>query len=347
VKSVQSVAFLLGFTSNPFFWEEAMRLLKCFLMLAIAALGIAAAGEQSSPQQNRVRTVNITILSTNLTEEGMGEWGFAALVEADGHKILFDTGTHPNTVLNNAREMKIDLSGIRDVVLSHSDDDHTGGLLNLRRALVKENPAVLSHAYVAKGFFYQRIPPPDEKAENRIAALKAEYERTGGVFLENDRPVALFPGIWLLGPIPRIHPEHNWSGSGKVKTPHGIVDDTVPEDTSLVLDTDRGLIVLSGCCHAGIINTIEYSRKTVRQAPLYAAIGGFHLMRASDATLDWTARKLREFGLSNFIGAHCTGIEPIYRIRQKAGLSRRTCIVGGVGDQFSMEKGVIAGLLTH
>ena len=70
-------------------------------------------------------------------------------------------------------------------------------------------------------------------------------------------------------------------------------------------------------------------------------------MRASDATLDWTAQKLREFGLSNFIGAHCTGIEPVYYIRQKAGLSRHTCIVGGVGDQFSMEKGIVAGLLTH
>jgi 7,8-dihydropterin-6-yl-methyl-4-(beta-D-ribofuranosyl)aminobenzene 5'-phosphate synthase len=125
------------------------------------------------------------------------------------------------------------------------------------------------------------------------------------------------------------------------------VEDNIPEDTSLVLDTDRGLIVLSGCCHAGIINTLEYSRKKVRTAPIYAAIGGFHLMRASDETLEWTAQKLREFGLANFIGAHCTGIEPVYRIREKTGLKRQTCIVGGTGDQFSLEKGIIAGLLTH
>jgi 7,8-dihydropterin-6-yl-methyl-4-(beta-D-ribofuranosyl)aminobenzene 5'-phosphate synthase len=324
-----------------------MRLLRCFLVLAIAALGIAAGGAQTPQQPSRVRAVTITILSTNLTEEGRGEWGFAALVEADGHKILFDTGTYPETVLNNAREMKIDLSGISQVVLSHSDDDHTGGLLNLRRALAKTNAAALSRAYVAKGFFYERMASPNEKADNRIALLKAEYKRSGGTFLENDKPIALFPGIWLLGPIPRIHPEKNWSGSGKVRTPDGLTEDTIPEDTSLVLDTDRGLIVLSGCCHAGIINTIEYARKKVRSAPIYAAIGGFHLMRANDATLDWTAQKLKEFGLLNFIGAHCTGIEPVYRIRQKAGLSRRTCIVGGTGDQFSMEKGIVAGLLTH
>ena len=128
------------------------------------------------------------------------------MVEADGHKILFDTGTYPETVLNNAREMKIDLSGIREVVLSHSDDDHTGGLLNLRRELAKTNAEALSRTYVAKGFFYERIPSPNEKAEDRIALLKAEYKRTGGTFVENDRPVALFPGIWLLGPNPAHSP---------------------------------------------------------------------------------------------------------------------------------------------
>jgi 7,8-dihydropterin-6-yl-methyl-4-(beta-D-ribofuranosyl)aminobenzene 5'-phosphate synthase len=327
--------------------EEMMRYAKCFLILAIIALGIAVCMGQTPQQQSRVRTARITILSTNLTEEGTGEWGFAALVEADGHRILFDTGAQPTTVLNNAREMKIDLSNISEVVLSHSDDDHTGGLLTLRRELAKANAAALSRTHVAKGFFYERIPPPNEKRDDRIALLKSEYERSGGVFLENDKPVALFPGIWLLGPIPRIYPERNWSGSGKVKTPEGITEDTIPEDTSLVLDTDRGLIVLSGCGHAGIINTLDYSRKQVRAAPIYAAIGGFHLMRASDETLDWTAQKLRGFGLANFIGAHCTGIEPVYRIRQKAGMNRRTCIVGGVGDRFSMEKGIIAGLLTH
>jgi 7,8-dihydropterin-6-yl-methyl-4-(beta-D-ribofuranosyl)aminobenzene 5'-phosphate synthase len=324
-----------------------MRHMKCFLVMAVAVFSITACKGQTSQQLSRVRTVRITILSTNLTEEGTGEWGFAALVEADGHRILFDTGALPTTVLNNAREMKIDLSNISEVVLSHSDDDHTGGLLTLRRELAKVNAAALSRTHVAKGFFYKRIPPPNEKGDDRIVSLKSDYEHGGGVFLENDKPVALFPGIWLLGPIPRIYPERNWNGSGKVKTPEGMVEDTIPEDTSLVLDTDRGLIVLSGCCHAGIINTLEYSRKKVQAAPIYAAIGGFHLMQASDETLDWTAQKLREFGLANFIGAHCTGIEPVYRIRQKAGMDRRTCIVGGVGDQFSTEKGIIAGLLTH
>jgi 7,8-dihydropterin-6-yl-methyl-4-(beta-D-ribofuranosyl)aminobenzene 5'-phosphate synthase len=324
-----------------------MRLLKYFSVLIIALLGMAGANPLPAPQQSRVRTALITILSTNLADEGMGEWGFAALVEADGHRILFDTGAHPDTVLNNAREMKIDLTGIRDVVLSHTHDDHTGGLLHLRRELAAANPDALSRTHVAKGFFYQRILSAGQNAQDRIVLMRTEYERTGGAFHEYEKPAALFPGVWLLGPIPRVHPEKNWSGSGKLKTPEGIAEDTIPEDTSIVLDTDLGLIVLSGCCHAGIVNTLEYARKSVRLAPIRAAVGGFHLMRASDATLDWTAQKLQEFKLANFIGAHCTGIEPVYRLRLKAGLSRNTCVVGAVGDRYSTEKGIIAGVLTH
>ena len=129
---------------------------------------------------------------------------------------------------------------------------------------------------------------------------------------------------------------------GRVATPEGLVEDTVPEDSSIVVDTAQGLVLVSGCGHAGIINTIEYSRKIVRAAPLVAAIGGFHLFAASDANLDWTASKLREFGLQHFLGAHCTGIEAVYRIRTAVGLTRRTAVVGAVGSTFTLGKGIDA-----
>ncbi len=80
---------------------------------------------------------------------------------------------------------------------------------------------------------------------------------------------------------------------------------------SLVFDTEAGLVVLSGWGHSGIINTLEQARNTIRQAPIHAAIGGFHLFDSSDETLSWTAGKLREFSLANFVGAHCTGIEAV------------------------------------
>ena len=115
-----------------------------------------------------VKTLKITILSTMLADDGIGEWGFSALVEADGHKILFDTGAHPNTVLENAKELKIDLSDVQDVILSHFHDDHTTGLMTLRREFTKKNPAALSRVHVAKGIFLERRGK-DGKAQSRSA----------------------------------------------------------------------------------------------------------------------------------------------------------------------------------
>ncbi|MCX6596133.1 MAG: MBL fold metallo-hydrolase, partial [Acidobacteria bacterium] len=102
-------------------------------------------------------------------------------------------------------------------------------------------------------------------------------------------------------------------------------------------------VVVSGCGHSGIINTLEHIRKSIRTAPIHAAIGGFHLFPASDATLDWTGGKLKEFGLANLLGAHCTGIEAVYHLRQQLGLKRANCVVGSVGASFTLGSGISPG----
>ena len=127
-----------------------MKKLSPLLLLSLSFIA-GAAGAQSAQPPAEVRTLKITILSTMLADSGIGEWGFAALVEADGHKILFDTGARPTTVLENARELKINLADVQDVILSHFHDDHTSGLLTLRRELAKSNPTALSRVHVAKG----------------------------------------------------------------------------------------------------------------------------------------------------------------------------------------------------
>lgn len=269
---------------------------------------------------------------------GIGEWGFAALVEVDGQRILFDTGARPETVLQNVRELKIDLSDVKDVILSHNHSDHTTGLMTLRREFSKIDPAALSRAHVGKGIFWSR--PSANGEGNYMVKVKSEYEATGGAFIEYDGPKEILPGVWLTGPVPRVYPERNWSGSGRVKSPEGLVEDTVPEDMSLVAVTDKGLVVISGCGHAGIVNTMEHARQKIKTAPVYAALGGFHLFALDDEKLNWTAGKLREFGLKHFLGAHCTGIEAVYRIRQQTGLDRRSCVVGAVGSSFDLDRGI-------
>jgi 7,8-dihydropterin-6-yl-methyl-4-(beta-D-ribofuranosyl)aminobenzene 5'-phosphate synthase len=295
--------------------------------------------QRAEPAQ-RVSSLRITVLSTMLAERGIGEWGFSALVEVDGKRILFDTGNYPETVLKNARDLGVNLANVTEVVLSHNHRDHTGGLLQLRRELSKENSSALSRAHVGEGIFWSR-PRGNSGAEgNYMIAAKGEYEATGGSFVEHKQAVQLYPGVWLTGPVARIHSEQKGGGWGPVKAPQGSVEDYLPEDMSLVFDTDKGLVVLSGCGHSGIINTLEQARNSVRRAPVYAALGGFHLFNFDDAKLNWTGQKLREFGIQHFLGAHCTGIEAVYRIRQSARLKRESCVVSAVGSSFSLDKGI-------
>jgi len=283
-------------------------------------------------------SVRVVVLSTMLADtKGVGEWGFGALVEADGRRILFDTGKFPETVLRNSRELGVDLSTVDEAILSHNHIDHTGGLVALRRELSKSNPKALSRAHVGRGIFWER---PDDKPEESALTVRKAYEELGGSFIEHAGPAEIHPGMWLTGPVPRVHPERNWSDVKNVRTPEGLVEDNIPEDQSLLIETESGLIVISGCGHAGVINTLEYARKTVKEAPIHAALGGFHLFRASREHLVWTGTKLREMGLEHLLGAHCTGIEAVFQLRESAGLDRDHCLVGAVGAYFELGKGI-------
>ncbi len=110
---------------------------------------------QQAIADKKIGDLKITILSTMLisTPGGTGEWGFSALVQADGHQVLVDTGAAPDTVLTNARVLGVDLTGVRDVILTHNHDDHTSGLLALRRELSKQNPEAMPVPMSVPAFF--------------------------------------------------------------------------------------------------------------------------------------------------------------------------------------------------
>jgi 7,8-dihydropterin-6-yl-methyl-4-(beta-D-ribofuranosyl)aminobenzene 5'-phosphate synthase len=298
-------------------------------------------------QQNVVKNLKITILSTMMTQQsGTGEWGFSALVEADSIKILFDAGARVNTVLDNAKELKIDLSVVPDLILSHSHDDHTTGWLPIRKEMSAIRSGALSVTHVAPGFFDARISR-DGKEELDRQHDSVLYVRTGGKIVEHKNFTELYPGIYLTGNVPRVYPEKNYGAGLKKDNVTGkTVDDIVPEDMSMVIRTKDGLVLLSGCGHSGIINTIKDVRDSLQQEPVYAAMGGFHLFANSDEQLKWTADELKKAGIRYFMGAHCTGIEPVYQIREQAELKRGECVVGSVGSVFQDGKGFQSGPLT-
>jgi len=318
-------------------WEK-MVLRKCFVLLFFLAILLPAAA-----QAGQVKSLKVTVLSTMLADKGLGEWGYAALVEADGHRILFDTGANPETVLNNAKALGLDLSGVEDVVISHNHDDHTGGLIALRRALMMENPRAMSRVHVSANIFQPRVKA-DGSDDNGLTPLRAEYERMAGRFILHEGAVELAPGVWFTGPVPRHYPETNWNTEGlKLHTAAGDVPDSVPEDAALVFSTADGLVVLTGCGHAGIVNISEYARTIAGPRPILAVIGGLHLFAKSDAVVDWTGAQLRRLGVRYLLAGHCTGIEATWRLRTALGLTRKTAPVSSVGSSFTLGSGIQAG----
>ena len=291
-----------------------------------------------SKESTTVTSLKITTLSTMLADKGIGEWGYSALVEVDGKKILFDTGQRPETVLQNAKDLGIDLADVEDVFLSHYHGDHTGGLLTLRKELKKINPNALIRVHVGKGIFNERIG-----FGNKMPKIKDELEADGVQFIVYENQHELFPGVWITGPIERVHDEKNWFSHIKIKMGDDFIEDYVPEDQSLVIDTADGFVLVSGCGHAGIVNTLEHIRSNIYNKSVFAVIGGFHLIDATDAHLKWTSDKLRDFGVSKIIGSHCTGINSLYTLRSLLNLSRPNAVVGSIGDSFDLENGINAG----
>jgi len=129
-----------------------------------------------------VKAAKFTVLSTMLVgtnpSGGIGEWGFSGLLEVDGRRWLIDTGLRAETVLRNAEELRVDLSTITDVVLTHNHGDHTGGLVTLRRELSKKNPQALSRVHVSQGIFLSRLLPNGREA-NGLLPIRAPTRRLG------------------------------------------------------------------------------------------------------------------------------------------------------------------------
>jgi 7,8-dihydropterin-6-yl-methyl-4-(beta-D-ribofuranosyl)aminobenzene 5'-phosphate synthase len=322
-----------------------------WVLVLLAGLAVPAAerpeAAAAAGSEAKAKAVKVTVLSTMLADtEGVGEWGFSALVEVDGYRVLYDTGARKDTVLRNAEELKVDLAGVADVVLSHHHGDHTGGLLTLREALRARDPNALSRAHAARGIFEPRRYE-GEASGNPMPALRDAYEATGAKILEHAEPSRLAPGVWVTGPVPRKHPERNWPKTARLVTAAGEVEDSIPEDQSLVVVAEEGLVIVTGCGHAGIGNILARAREMAPGSPLRAVIGGLHLLDAAEADLAWTAERMREAGVANLLGAHCTGIEAVYRLRALAGLDRKTAVVGAVGSSYATGAGLDPRWLAH
>lgn len=252
----------------------------------------------------------------------LGEHGFAALIEYDDKAILFDTGAG-HTLLHNAQRMNLDLKRVGQVALSHGHYDHTGGLWPLLQSCGPKR--VLAHP----DLFAQRFGIREGAAARAIGIPYAEsfLAGMGASFSYSDAFREVAPGIFLTGEVPRLT-DFEKGDDGLFCDLSGCRSDLVPDDQSMVIVTKNGLLLLLGCCHAGVVNTVEYARLKTGVDELYGVIGGCHLAFSAQAQVEATIKALRRYGVKKICAGHCTGFEAAARLAREFPGSFRPAHVG-------------------
>lgn len=229
-------------------------------------------------------------------------------------KLLLDTGASSEVMLHNADALGLDLSEIDLICLSHGHYDHTGGLMGiLQRA--EDRVCILAHP---------DIFAPKLKARPSLKFIgppfsRTELEAAGAIMLDCRGPVIVTSGVTTTGEVPRIETFEKVEGFWTVKDGQYCRDE-IPDDQALAIDLPgKGLVVITGCAHAGIINTIRHAQKITGVEELYALIGGFHLMGADDERIDNTAEALQRLDPAIVRPGHCTGQKAVCRLQEALG----------------------------
>ena len=288
----------------------------------------------------------ITVLATNTANfGGIGEWSFSALLESEDEKILFDTGFDENTVLHNAKVLNKDLSSVEKVILSHFHGDHTGGLIKLRKEFMTQNSKAFSKVFVAEGFFEQRYDVNGNLRGfiggfNDVDNFILQTQKLGIDFIIIENPAEISPNLILSGPVERVHEKAVVSPGFFIKKDGKLEADLVHDDQSLGILTKDGWYMMSGCGHAGMINTAHKFNK-INNQDVIGAIGGFHLFRSSDEVINKTGKALKDFGLKQLVGGHCTGIHEARKIADIVEIQQSNLSHGAIGTVITKDLQII------
>ena len=262
--------------------------------------------------------LRITTLSENTAGVGnfLAEWGLSILVETDEVNILLDTSSGISAS-HNADILGIDLSKIDKIVLSHGHYDHTGGLRQILRKMRKE-VEIIAHPDIWAAKYARRQGQKDRYIG--MPFQRQELESLGARFNLTTKSIKITDNIMTTGEIPMVTDfEEIEPNRFFVKEETGWQPDELLDDQALIINTEQGLVVILGCAHRGIINTLYYAQQLTGIKPIHMVLGGCHLISASKERIRSTIAALRELGIQKLGVSHCTGLPAAVIMAQEFG----------------------------
>jgi len=260
--------------------------------------------------------------------------GLSILVEAASEnstaKILFDAGPSPGIFMRNAKALNLWLDDLDAVVLSHGHYDHTDGLPAVLRFLSRPTPVIVHPKTFDLKFAYK--PNISYIGHGLDLSIVREY---GGLLVPTRTPITLTNGIKTSGEIPLETGYEKPRGFWKAED-YSLVEDTMIDEQALIVKLKtKGLLVVSGCAHRGIVNIVKHSQRVMHEESVHAIIGGFHLSQADDELIHSTVTSLKEDISPDYIyPCHCTGKKAIEELYETFG---KRCEQLKTGDSITLK----------
>jgi len=261
--------------------------------------------------------LNITVLSENTASMGnfLAEWGLSVLIETGEMRILLDTGAG-SAAVHNADALGLDLKTVDKIVLSHGHNDHTGGLREILKRM-KKRVDVIAHPDVWQKKYHRRRDDPERFIG--IPFQPEELESAGADFHLSNQPVLITENLLTTGEIPMVTDYETIDPGLFIREGQEFQPDQLKDDRAVIIKTGKGLVIILGCAHRGMINTVYHAQKITGMQEIYALIGGSHLIGASEERLWLSINALKELGVQKLGLCHCTDLPVISILSQEFG----------------------------
>jgi 7,8-dihydropterin-6-yl-methyl-4-(beta-D-ribofuranosyl)aminobenzene 5'-phosphate synthase len=277
-------------------------------------------GKQMNPIKiGEVDKVTITTLvddNSGFNSQFLGHHGLSLLIEITSgdirKKILLDTGQSEKAILFNSRHLNIDLNTIDMIILSHCHYDHTGGLIGILKEIGREIP-VIAHPAIFRQTY--SVDPYLRSIGMPLENTKENIRQHGGHLLLTDKPLNIMKGVISTGEVERSTDFENKGINTFNIRENRISHDDLIDDLSIIINIrNKGILVISGCSHAGIINILKHTVKITGIKDVYGVVGGLHLLNSSDLIIDKTIESLSNMNIQLVAAGHCTGLNGQYKL---------------------------------